>query len=71
MPNNFFTKEPHFNPEVTHGICPSCEIPTMLVSLTRDLYRCLTCGSDLEQKINGVIKYMPTAATKSEKKPEA
>ena len=71
MPNNFFTKEPHFNPEVTHGICPSCETPTMLVSLTRDLYRCLTCGSDLEQKINGVIKYMPAAAAKNEKKPEA
>ena len=71
MPNNFFTKEPHFNPEVTHGICPSCEIPTMLVSLTRDLYRCLTCGSDLEQKINGAIKYMPTENARKEKKPEA
>ena len=71
MPNNFFRKEPSFHPEVTQGICPTCETPTMLVSLTRDLYRCLTCGSDLEQKINGVIKYMPTAATKSEKKPEA
>ena len=71
MPNNFFIKEPHFNPEVTHGICPTCETPTMLVSLTRDLYRCLTCGSDLEQKINGAITYMPIGITKNEKKPEA
>ena len=71
MPNNFFKKGLHFNPEVTHGICPSCEIPTMLVSLTRDLYRCLTCGSDLEQKINGIIKYMPTENARKEKKPEA
>ena len=43
----------------------------MLVSLTRDLYRCLTCGSDLEQKINGAIKYMPTENARKEKKPEA
>ena len=71
MPSNFFRKGTHFNPEVTHGICPTCEIPTMLVSLTRDLYRCLTCGSDLEQKINGIIKYMPTATAKNKKKPEA
>ena len=56
MPSNFFRKEPHFNPEVTHGICPTCEMPTMLVSLTRDLYRCLTCGSDLEQKIKWYYK---------------
>jgi hypothetical protein len=34
-------------------------MPTMLVSMTRDHYRCVTCGSDLEQKVNGVIKYMP------------
>jgi len=71
MPNNFFEKKPHFHPEVTHGICPTCEMPTMLVSVTRDLYRCLTCGSDLEQKINGAITYMPIGITKNERKPEA
>ena len=43
----------------------------MLISLTKDFYRCITCGSDLEQKINGVIKYIPTIALKKEKKPEA
>ena len=58
MSNNFF-KESRFSPEVTHGICPTCNMPTMLVSMTRDHYRCVTCGSDLEQKVNGVIKYMP------------
>ena len=68
--NNFFKKEGEFNPEVTHGICPTCEMPTMLISLTKDFYRCITCGSDLEQKINGVIKYMP-AIHKKEEKPEA
>ena len=68
--NNFFKKEGALNPEVTHGICPTCEMPTMLISLTKDFYSCLTCGSDLEQKINGVIKYMP-AIHKKEEKPEA
>jgi|TARA_R110002020_G_scaffold287805_1_gene503351 uncharacterized protein (DUF983 family) len=68
--NSFFKKEGKFNPEVTHGICPTCKMPTMLVSLTKDFYRCITCGSDLEQKINGVIKYMPASIIKEEK-PEA
>ena len=48
--------------EIAHGICPTCEEHTMLVSLTKDFYRCITCGSDLEQKINGVIKYIPVAS---------
>ena len=69
--NNFFKKENTFNPEVTHGICPTCNTPTMLISITKDFYRCMTCGSDLEQKINGVIKYIPSSAIKEEQKPEA
>ncbi len=48
-----------FSSEVTHGVCPTCNQPTMLISITKDFYRCVTCGSDLEQKINGVIKYIP------------
>ena len=68
--NNFFKKAGSLSPEVAHGICPTCEMPTMLVSITKDFYRCITCGTDLEQKINGVIKYIPTIA-KREEKPEA
>ena len=71
MPNNFFKKVKRFSPEITHGVCPTCEMPTMLVSLTRDFYRCITCGTDLEQKINGVIKYMPIMNESQETKPEA
>ena len=66
-----YFKKTKFSPEITHGVCPTCEMPTMLVSLTRDHYRCITCGSDLEQKINGVIKYMPISPKKYEDKPEA
>ena len=67
--NNFFKNAGSLNPEVTRGICPTCEMPTMLVSVTKDFYRCITCGSDLEQKINGVIKYIPASIIK-EQKPE-
>jgi len=59
MSNNFFTKGSPLKAEVTNGKCPTCQQYTMLVSLTRDFYRCITCGADLEQKINGVIKYIP------------
>ena len=69
--NNFFEKAGSLSPEVTRGICPTCEMPTMLVSITKDFYRCITCGSDLEQKINGVIKYIPSSIIRKEVKPEA
>ena len=31
----------------------------MLVSITPEFYRCITCGSDLKQHINGKISYIP------------
>ena len=43
-----------------------CDMATMLVSLTKDHYRCITCGSDLEQKINGKISYLPVTQLKEE-----
>ena len=60
-----------FSSEVTHGDCPTCKQQTMLISITKDFYRCITCGTDLEQKINGVIKYIPTLDIKEDIKPEA
>ena len=62
---NYFEKK-DIKPEITHGVCPTCEEHTMLVSLTRDFYRCVTCGADLEQKVNGVIKYIPKINITSE-----
>ena len=50
-----------FNAEVVTGKCPTCEMDTMLVSITPDFYRCITCGSDLRQHINGKISYIPAA----------
>ena len=49
------------NAEVVSGKCPTCEINTMLVGITPDFYRCVTCGSDLKQHINGKISYIPSA----------
>ena len=48
-----------FHTEIVNGICPTCEEYTMLVGLTRDYYRCITCGADLEQFVNGKISYIP------------
>jgi len=45
--------------EIVNGICPTCEEHTPLVGLTKQFFRCLTCGSDLEQHINGKISYIP------------
>ena len=48
-----------FPTEIVNGVCPTCEEYTMLVGLTRQFFRCLTCGADLEQHVNGCIKYIP------------
>lgn len=51
--------------EIVNGICPTCEEYTPLVGLTKQFFRCLTCGSDLEQHINGKISYIPHLTSKS------
>ena len=48
-----------FKAEVVPGKCPTCEEHTLLVGLTKEYYRCMTCGADLEQHINGKISYIP------------
>ena len=69
--NNFFKSKLKFKPEIINGVCPTCDEDTLLVSLTQEYYRCITCGTDLEQKVNGVIKYIPTIIMqKEEAKPD-
>ena len=48
-----------FHTEIVNGICPTCQEYTMLVGLTREYFRCITCGADLEQFVNGKISYIP------------
>ena len=45
--------------EVVNGKCPTCDEFTMLVGLTPELFRCMNCGADLQQHINGKITYLP------------
>ena len=45
--------------EIVNGVCPTCEEYTMLVGVTKQFFRCLTCGADLEQHVNGKISYLP------------
>jgi transposase-like protein len=44
--------------EIVSGSCPSCASLTLLVNIGKSSYRCIHCGETLEQKINGVIKYI-------------
>jgi len=50
--------------EIVNGKCPTCDEYTMLVSLSPELYRCMNCGSDLQQHINGKISYLPVLSTR-------
>ena len=58
---NFFGGRMRIQTEIVNGTCPNCLHPGVLVSLFKSHYRCVTCGSDLEQKVNGVISYMPVS----------
>ena len=44
--------------QIVSGNCPECKTDSLLVSFEPHLYRCVNCGFDLEQKVNGVIKYV-------------
>ena len=48
-----------FKTQVVNGTCPTCEAKSVFISLSPEFFRCTTCGGDLEQKVNGVISYIP------------
>jgi len=52
--------------EVVNGECPTCSELTMLVSLSPELYRCMNCGADLHQHINGKITYLPVLTSRND-----
>ena len=49
-------------PEIASGVCPHCEDMSTFISIVNDNYRCMGCGFDVEQKINGVIRYLPISS---------
>ena len=51
------------NAEIVNGTCPHCRHDTVLVSVwTNCIYRCMTCGFDVKQMVNGKISYIPHVA---------
>jgi len=52
---------------IVHGICPGCKELTALVSIVDNIYKCTNCGNELEQYVNGVIKYLPMNNKKTQK----
>ena len=51
--------------EIVNGKCPTCTELTMLVGISNEFYRCMNCGADLEQFVNGKISYIPTLSPKT------
>jgi ribosomal protein S27E len=45
--------------EIVHGECPTCNQLTTLVGISSQFFRCMECGGDLEQHVNGKISYLP------------
>ena len=64
-PNNSFKKPDlstnlQISAEIVNGSCPQCKQDTVLVSLWKNyIYRCMTCGADVKQQVNGKISYIP------------
>ena len=52
--------------EVVNGQCPTCKQLTMLVGLTPELFRCMNCGVDLQQHVNGKISYLPVMTSRDD-----
>ena len=55
--------------EIVNGVCPTCNEFTMLVGVTKTFYRCMNCGADLEQHVNGKITYLPHITRSDDGKP--
>jgi Zn finger protein HypA/HybF involved in hydrogenase expression len=55
--------------EIVNGKCPTCNQFTMLVGIDLAFFRCMTCGSDLEQHVNGKISYLPAIIAPEGTKP--
>jgi len=45
--------------EIVKGQCPTCDELTTLVGISSQFFRCMECGGDLEQHVNGKISYLP------------
>ena len=64
MPKN---KKITIKTEVVNGKCPTCDQFTMMVNIDVVFFRCMSCGSDLEQHVNGKITYLPILSCPEDK----
>jgi len=51
----------HLHTELVNGRCPTCQNMSIFIGVEENIYKCTSCHTDLEQKVNGVISYIPTA----------
>ena len=64
-----FRKGLEIKTEVTNGRGPICDETTVFVSIFSSIYRCISCGADTKQEVNGYIKFMPIAIAGVKKQP--
>ena len=64
-----FGKSLEVKTEVTNGTCPICDETTVFVSIFSTIYRCISCGADTKQEVNGHIRFMPIAQAGIGKQP--
>ena len=55
--------------EVVSGMCPTCDQESVMISIVTDRYRCINCGENLQQRVNGVISYLPIGSSTHSSKP--
>ena len=55
--------------EVVSGMCPTCDQESVMISIVTDRYRCINCGENLQQRVNGVISYLPIGSSTLSSKP--
>ena len=46
--------------ELVNGHCPMCRQLSIFVGVEQNIFRCTSCGKEIEQKVNGVISYIPS-----------
>ena len=66
MPKN---KKFTIKTEVVNGKCPTCDEFTTMVNIDVVFFRCMNCGADLEQHVNGKITYLPVITAPKGAKP--
>ena len=52
--------------EIVRGECPTCSQITTLVGISSQFFRCMECGGDLEQHVNGKISYLPIMTSRDD-----